>query len=118
MDVSNYPDEVIAFYHTSAWRHTRALALTRDKHLCQVCLKQGILTKANTVHHIVPIRKMENGKNKKSIGWDKRLDLNNLEAICAACHNREHPEKGYSNRTKEKKELKDKLKKTNVFKIE
>ena len=117
MDKGNYSDEVVAFYHTSAWTHTRALVLMRDKHLCQVCLKHGTLTKANTVHHITPIRKVENGKNKKLIGWDKRLDLNNLEAICPTCHNREHPEKGYNERTREKRKQKAKIKKTNIFKI-
>lgn len=74
------------FYHSSDWQSVRQLALTRDHYLCQVCKRKGIIKQGNTVHHIVPIKD----------DWNKRLDLDNLETICMACHNKEHFEKGYS----------------------
>lgn len=99
-----YSDEVVAFYHTTAWQHVRRLALERDKYLCQDCLRRGKITKANTVHHIEPIRTIKNRKNEIiKTGWQKRLDLNNLEAICPACHNAEHPEKGERTKKPHKK---------------
>ncbi len=57
-------------------------------HLCQVCYRQGRVTPARTVHHIVHIKD----------NWGKRLDLDNLETICLECHNKEHPEKGAKNK--------------------
>ena len=43
---------------------------------------QGLATE---VHHIKPIQTRD--------GWDKRLEWENLEAVCTSCHNGRHPEK-------------------------
>lgn len=72
------------FYNSAAWKRLRLLALQRDHYLCQPCLRRGVLTPADDVHHIEPIEKAP----------DRALDLDNVESICDACHNREHPEKG------------------------
>lgn len=48
--------------------------MQRDKRLCQPCLKEGRVTAANAVDHIV---------QKAAGGTD---DLDNLQAICRACH--------------------------------
>ncbi|MDG6880958.1 HNH endonuclease [Phocoenobacter uteri] len=56
------------------WRRIRAIVLDRDKHLCQLCLKQGIYTSATTVDHIIP--KAHNGTD----------NLSNLQSLCNACH--------------------------------
>lgn len=69
-----------AFYKSYQWRKLRALAFERDKGLCQRCLKRGILKRADVVHHIVEVL----------VDWSKRFDLDNLESVCHACHNREH----------------------------
>ncbi|MBA4543843.1 HNH endonuclease [Thermoactinomyces daqus] len=72
------------FYQSRAWQRCRAAVLARDNHLCQVCLKKGRLTPANTVHHI------EHLTDNPS----RALDESNLISICATCHNKLHPEKG------------------------
>ncbi|WP_237475755.1 HNH endonuclease signature motif containing protein [Virgibacillus salexigens] len=72
--------KVNAFYKSSKWRKVRAVAIARDKGLCQRCLKQGILRHAQVVHHLVEV----------NVDWELRYDLNNLESVCHACHNREH----------------------------
>lgn len=72
--------EAKRFYGSAAWRRARDAVLIRDNGLCQPCLRRKRITPANTVHHKDPLRK----------AWDKALDLDNLEAICPACHNREH----------------------------
>lgn len=69
-----------AFYKSRAWQAIRRRALIRDHYLCQDCLKENRITQADTVHHRVEISK----------DWSKRLDLNNLVSLCAACHNARH----------------------------
>ncbi|WP_259335344.1 HNH endonuclease [Bombilactobacillus bombi] len=81
-------DKFVKFYHSSAWKQARRIALARDHYLCQECYRQGRITPASTVHHIYHLRDY----------WDKRLDLDNLETICLECHNKEHPEKGANNK--------------------
>ncbi len=65
------------FYKTDEWKAIRELALARANYLCVRCRLKGIYKKADMVHHIVPIKK----------DWSKRLNLNNLEPLCDACHN-------------------------------
>jgi 5-methylcytosine-specific restriction endonuclease McrA len=51
-----------------------------------------VLTPANIVHHIEHL-----GDNP-----DKALSLDNLESVCAACHNQLHPEKAGGKATERK----------------
>ena len=69
-----------AFYRSSAWLKTREAVLARDNHLCQKCLRKGIVTTTNTVHHITPLEDAP----------ELALDMDNLESICPACHNVDH----------------------------
>ena len=68
------------FYKSRQWVAVRQQALVRDNYLCQECLKQGRITKANTVHHKASIKE----------DWSKRLQPDNLVSLCADCHNRLH----------------------------
>ncbi|WGH50174.1 HNH endonuclease [Enterococcus phage Phi_Eg_SY1] len=68
------------FYHTPEWRATRKVKLLETPY-CEVCMRKGITTKADMVHHIIELRD-PNG------GWEKRLEMNNLESICYSCHNK------------------------------
>lgn len=68
------------FYKSRAWQAARRKALTRDNYLCQDCLSENRITRADTVHHLVEI----------SVDWSKRLDINNLVSLCASCHNMRH----------------------------
>ncbi|SQC57668.1 HNH endonuclease [Listeria newyorkensis] len=76
-------DEIDAIYKTSRWAKTRKTVLARDYYLCQECKRRGIIKQGNTVHHIIELRE----------DTSKAFDLNNLETVCLACHNMEHPEK-------------------------
>ena len=64
------------FYRSTAWRKLRAEQLRRQP-LCECCLAQGRRTPA---HIVVPIRPVNQG--------GAPLDLENLQSLCAACHNR------------------------------
>lgn len=76
--------EARSFYKSKAWERCRTLSLERDNYLCQRCLRRGMITAADVVHHIKEL------KNHPELA----LDLENLESLCHPCHNKEHPEKG------------------------
>jgi hypothetical protein len=50
----------------------------KDYPLCAECAKRGIATPSEEVHHIVPIAEAP---------W-LRLSVDNLTALCVACHRR------------------------------
>lgn len=81
--VARERDELDKIYHTARWKKARKTVLIRDSYLCQECLRRGLIIQANIVHHIIPLRDDIN----------KAFDLDNLESICPACHNKEHPER-------------------------
>ena len=66
------------FYNSPAWRRLSRLQLKREP-LCEECLKAERVTAAEIADHIKPIR--EGGA---------RLDTENLQSLCRACHNRKH----------------------------
>ena len=73
------------FYKSKAWRNKRKQVLLRDKYMCQECLRNGVIKNTNSnerfyIHHIVEIKD----------DWDKRLDMDNLETVCATCHINKH----------------------------
>ena len=67
-------------YNSNEWLDIREVALLRDNLLCQECLRKGIYTEAKIVHHIVELKD----------DVTKAYDLDNLESVCVACHNKEH----------------------------
>ena len=58
------------------WQQVRKIALARDKHLCQECLRNGRIIPALHVDHIVPIKSAP----------DLRLDVSNHQSLCEPCH--------------------------------
>ncbi len=63
------------------------MALQRDHYLCQRCRRRP----ATTVHHRRP----------RDLYPELALVLDNLESVCARCHNQEHPEKGRRSQAEE-----------------
>ncbi len=74
----------LAFYRSKDWKAQSRAKLQAVAYKCEARLTgcQGL---AVEVHHIKPIQTRE--------GWDKRLEWENLEAVCTSCHNGRHPEK-------------------------
>ena len=64
------------FYVGRAWRRCRKLVLQRDNYLCPACLRQGRMTVATEVHHIIPLEDRH----------DLALDIDNLMSLCHECH--------------------------------
>lgn len=83
MNQRRYKTNNDAFYKSKDWKLLRLEALQRDNYLCVECLKNGKITPADTVHHIKPLRIDQTGAE----------DLNNLETVCRACHNKLHRER-------------------------
>jgi len=70
--------ELVRFYYSKEWQRVRELVLQRDNYLCVRCRQAGIIKPAEMVHHIVPLK----------IDYTKRLEIDNLESLCEACHNK------------------------------
>lgn len=68
------------FYKSRAWRACRESYLKQSKGLCEECLKHGLYTPADTVHHIVHLS--PDNINDPSI----TMNPDNLEAVCRDCH--------------------------------
>ena len=75
----------LTFYRSKAWKMTSRSKLQAAGYKCEAKL-EGCTRVACEVHHIKPIQTEE--------GWELRLAWDNLEALCTACHNGRHPEKG------------------------
>ncbi|NOG53131.1 MAG: HNH endonuclease [Planctomycetes bacterium] len=58
------------------WRRLRRMYLARHP-LCEHCLRYDDVTPATEVDHIVSLR-----------DGGERLDVNNLQSLCRACHAR------------------------------
>lgn len=71
----------LTFYRSKEWKITSRSKLQQAGYKCQARL-QGCTHLAVEVHHIKPIQTDE--------GWDLRLDWDNLEPVCTACHNGRH----------------------------
>lgn len=74
-----------SFYNSDAWKRTSKAKLSAVDWKCEGHLHEKCTGLACEVHHIKPIQTPE--------GWDKRLEWENLEALCTVCHNVRHPEK-------------------------
>lgn len=72
------------FYKSKQWQQVREFCMTRDKRLCQDCLKAGKVVTAEEVHHITPI-------TPDNI-TDPAITLNpdNLVCLCRECHRTRH----------------------------
>lgn len=76
----------LAFYRSKDWRTLSRTFMQSVGYKCQAHAHPDCTGLAVEVHHVVPIQTPE--------GWDRRLDWDNLEAVCTKCHNARHPEKG------------------------
>src|SRR5699024_2424482 len=78
--------EARGFNKSTAWQKARKIALVRDNYLCQSCLSNKRIKKADVVHHIKELRDHP----------ELSLTLSNLVSWCHTCHNRHHKPKAES----------------------
>lgn len=82
-------------YRLPQWRKLSKWYLTTHP-LCEECLKGGVITPSEHVHHIVSFMNYDELKR-----IEVALDPSNLEALCSTCHNLIHNPKGIRNPKKE-----------------
>ena len=75
-----YHERYQQFYNSREWRDLRNYKFAMADGLCENCKKNGIVRAAREIHHVIPIDE----------DWSKRLDYENLIALCPECHNAEH----------------------------
>jgi 5-methylcytosine-specific restriction endonuclease McrA len=75
------------FYKGKAWQRTRALIWSRDRGLCQDCLRRGLINPAAEVHHIIELTPANIDRPEITLNPD------NLISLCKDCHaKRHHPD--------------------------
>ena len=72
------------FYGSNAWRKCRNDYWQKRKGLCERCLAKGIIKHGDQVHH--KKRLTLNNINDPKVS----LNEDNLELLCAECHEEEH----------------------------
>ena len=76
----NYHEKYDSFYQSKEWQLLRNQKWVDADGLCEMCRAKGIIRSAKEIHHIEPITE----------NWNKRLDYDNLIALCSDCHNAIH----------------------------
>ena len=72
------------FYSSRAWKDARRNYKQSVGGLCEECLKKGIITPAEIVHHKTPLTDENVCDLEISLGWG------NLQALCRECHAKAH----------------------------
>ena len=77
------------FYSSKAWQDCRNNYAAMRGHLCENCLKRGIYTPGEIVHHMIEINPVNICNPEISLNFD------NLRLLCRDCHAEAHgPGKG------------------------
>lgn len=74
------------FYNSGAWKECRTAYKSYRHHLCERCLKRGLIVPGVIVHHKVRIS--PDTINDPAVA----LNFDNLELLCRSCHDAEHDE--------------------------
>ena len=75
-----------AVYNTRRWKELRKL-MVQEHPLCEDCLKRGVLTPSEEIHHLKsPFRKGLTPEEKDRLAYDPK----NLVALCKECHIKRH----------------------------
>ena len=77
-------------YNSREWKELRIAKLRSTNGLCEECMKEGIVTSARCVHHIIPIETARTKEEMRRLAFD----WNNLMSLCKSCHARIHKELG------------------------
>ena len=82
--------KVYLFYYTDEWKELRQEVLDYFHHECQECLRKGIYTRADCVHHVNEVRNRPDLALSRCYVDDKGLRQYNLVPLCNQCHNIVH----------------------------
>lgn len=79
-------------YNSREWKELRIAKLRSTNGLCEECMKDGIVSSARCVHHVVPIETARTKDEMRRLAID--CGLQGLKSLCFACHARIHKELG------------------------
>ena len=77
-------DYAKGFYNSKAWQQCRDAYAASVGGLCEECLKDGIISAGDIVHHKIHITPDNINDPAVSLNWD------NLELVCRSCHMKLH----------------------------
>lgn len=72
-------------YMSERWRRLRAYKFSCNP-LCEMCEKEGKVTPAEDIHHIVSFMSTDDVYRRKELAYD----FNNLMSLCKKCHQKIH----------------------------
>ena len=78
------------FYFSEDWKELRQDVLDYFHNECQECLKKGIYTSADCVHHVNEVRHRPELALSRFYVDDKGIRQYNLLPLCNQCHNIVH----------------------------
>lgn len=76
-----------SFYSSTMWRECRNAYASYRGHLCERCIRRGILSHGEIVHHKIELT--PENINDPNI----TLAFNNLELLCRPCHAEVHDQR-------------------------
>lgn len=77
-------------YDTEHWRRLRK-AKFHDQPICEMCEKEGRITPATEIHHIVSFMSVEDSLARQALAFD----YYNLMSLCSDCHRKIHRNHDY-----------------------
>lgn len=87
--------QMYKFYKSPAWQRLKEEVLKEQHRECQICKSNGRYKPADTVHHVQHVKRHPRLALSKTYTY-KGKAYKNLIAICKACHNQVHTEKGFN----------------------
>ena len=83
-------------YNSREWQELRIAKLRSTNGLCEQCMKEGYVTAARCVHHVVPIETATTKEEMRRLALN--CGLNGLMSLCYPCHAKIHKELGSNTR--------------------
>lgn len=75
------------FYSSKAWQDCRDGYAAYRGHLCEDCLKRGLYTPGEIVHHVIELTPSNITDPGVTLNWD------NLRLVCRECHIKAHDQR-------------------------
>jgi 5-methylcytosine-specific restriction endonuclease McrA len=76
--------EQIPFYTSAVWKKCSKAYSKSKGGLCEECLKHGVITPGELVHHKIPVTPLNIHDENVTLSWS------NLELVCRECHAKIH----------------------------
>lgn len=87
-------DRIEVFYHTEDWKELKQEVLDELHYECQECLKKGIYTRADCVHHVNEVKHRPDLALSKYYTDHEGKQHRQLIPLCNTCHNIVHDKLG------------------------